>query len=194
MDKLLKQVILSMKIMGYNNFNPIGKTSEKWNHWITNFGPRTCFYCAKHNGKIFAKEAESVNIPVHINCNCELQSMLAISIGTATIERENGADNWIYLFNRLPTQYVTKEVARTMGWNSILGNLRKKIPNAVIGGDIYNNYNQKLPIVPGRIWYEADINYTGGYRNSHRILYSNDGLMFVTYDHYNTFYELVQKG
>ena len=42
----------------------------------------------------------------------------------------------------------------------------------------------------GRVWYEADINYTGGYRNTHRILYSNDGLIFVTYNHYETFYEV----
>ncbi len=39
----------------------------------------------------------------------------------------------------------------------------------------------------GRLWYEADFDYTGGYRNSCRFLYSNDGLMFVTYDHYATF-------
>lgn len=133
------------------------------------------------------------NIPVHLNCNCEANSILAVVIGTSTIEREAGADNCIYSFNRLPNKYITKKVAHTMGWNSILGNWRKKIPDAVIGGDIYNNYNKKLPTISGRIWYEADINYNGGYRNSHRIVYSNDGLMFVTYDHYNTFYELIQK-
>jgi hypothetical protein len=44
-----------------------------------------------------------------------------------------------------------------------------------------------------RIWYEADINYTSGYRGTERILYSNDGLIFVTYDHYQTFYEIQIK-
>ena len=39
-------------------------------------------------------------------------------------------------------------------------------------------------------WYEADINYTGGFRTHDRILYSNDGLIFVTYEHYQTFYEI----
>ena len=29
------------------------------------------------------------------------------------------------------------------------------------------------------------------YRTRHRILYSNDGLVFVTYDHYETFHEIV---
>jgi hypothetical protein len=42
----------------------------------------------------------------------------------------------------------------------------------------------------GRIWYEADINYDDGYRNHQRILYSNDGLIFVSYDHYQTYYEI----
>ena len=74
-----------------------------------------------------------------------------------------------------------------------MGNLRKAIPGASIGGNVYYDYGNKLPQKPGRVWYEADINYTGGYRNQHRIIYSNDGLMFATYDHYETFYELVQE-
>jgi len=51
--------------------------------------------------------------------------------------------------------------------------------------------NEHLPEKPGRIWYEADINYSGGYRNSERILYSNDGLIFITLDHYRTFIEII---
>ncbi|MBD9010701.1 MAG: hypothetical protein EGR16_10275 [Clostridiales bacterium] len=47
-----------------------------------------------------------------------------------------------------------------------------------------------LPAVPNRIWYEADINYEFGYRGTERILFSNDGLIFVTYDHYATFIEI----
>ena len=57
--------------------------------------------------------------------------------------------------------------------------------------NIYRNRNGHLPQADGRIWYEADINYTGSYRSRHRILYSNDGLIFVTYDHYETFAEIV---
>ena len=62
----------------------------------------------------------------------------------------------------------------------------------MIGGDIYENRNGKLPTENGRIWYEADINYSSGFRNTERILYSNDGLIFVTYDHYKTFYEITR--
>ena len=60
----------------------------------------------------------------------------------------------------------------------------------MIFGGLYNNDDEKLPNSDGRIWYEADINYIRGYRNSQRIIFSNDGLIFVTYDHYMTFYEI----
>ena len=42
-----------------------------------------------------------------------------------------------------------------------------------------------------RVWDEADINYKGGYRNKQRVVFSNDGLVFVTYDHYKTFMEII---
>ena len=67
--------------------------------------------------------------------------------------------------------------------------LTRGIKNIING--IYNNSNGHLPHAYGRIWYEADINYRTGKRNSQRIVWSNDGLVFVTYDHYETFYEVV---
>ena len=62
----------------------------------------------------------------------------------------------------------------------------------MIGGDIYRNNRELLPAKIGRTWHEADFDYLRGYRNSRRILYSNDGLIFVSYDHAKTFYELVR--
>lgn len=56
---------------------------------------------------------------------------------------------------------------------------------------IYKNEDKRLPHKTGRVWYEADINYYSGKRNKHRVLWSNDGLVFVTYDHYVTFYEII---
>ena len=50
----------------------------------------------------------------------------------------------------------------------------------------------KMPVALGRIWYEADFNYYEGRRNQHRIYFSNDGLIFVSYDHGRTdFYEII---
>ena len=50
----------------------------------------------------------------------------------------------------------------------------------------------KLPTKRNRTWYEADFDYDTDYRGEKRILYSNDGLIFVSYDHAKTFYELVR--
>lgn len=78
-----------------------------------------------------------------------------------------------------------------MGWIAFLGNLSEVAPGMMIGCDVYRNRNGHLPQAEGRIWYEADINYVEGHRTRHRILYSNDGLVFVTYDHYETLIEIV---
>ena len=99
-------------------------------------------------------------------------------------------DVYLSINGALPNNYITKKQAQKLGWINFLGNLGVVAPGKIIGGDIYYNRNGHLPESPGRIWYEADINYTGGYRNGHRLLYSNDGLLFVTYDHYRTFYEV----
>lgn len=61
----------------------------------------------------------------------------------------------------------------------------------MIGGDIFKNADEKLPVATNRVWREADFDYTNGFRNHKRVLYSNDGLIFATFDHYHTFYEIV---
>ena len=66
------------------------------------------------------------------------------------------------------------------------------LPGYMIGGDEFLNDKDKLPCALGRTWYEADIDYTYGKRNLKRVLYSNDGLVFVTEDHYQTFYEITR--
>lgn len=80
-----------------------------------------------------------------------------------------------------------------MGWDKKKGNLGEIARGKMIGGEIYFNDDKKLPEKYGRIWYEADVNYTGGYRNGERIVYSNDGLIFYTNNHYETFYEIVEE-
>ena len=72
-----------------------------------------------------------------------------------------------------------------------MGNLGEVCPGRMLIGGVYKNRNSHLPSKEGRIWYEADINYTSGFRGTERILFSNDGLIFVTYDHYLTFVEVV---
>ncbi len=111
-------------------------------------------------------------------------------VGTATKDGLSGVDAFIMYTGKLPNNYVTKDEAKNFGWKSKKGNLDKVLPQKSIGGDIFYNGEGKLPQKYDRIWYEADIDYISGYRNDSRILYSNDGLIFVTYDHYKTFYEI----
>ena len=105
---------------------------------------------------------------------------------------KNGADWWLYYKKRLPNGYITKEQAEKLGWKKRKGNLSRVAPGRVIGGDRYFNKNKKLPEKNGREWYEADVNYGSGYRKTDRIVYSNDGIVFYTKDHYKTFYEITK--
>lgn len=101
-----------------------------------------------------------------------------------------GADWYLKSYGKLPSYYITKENAEKLGYQSYLGNLSQVAPNRVLFKGIYQNKNEHLPTAPNRIWYEADINYNSGFRGAERILFSNDGLIFATYDHYATFVEI----
>ncbi|WP_438357566.1 ribonuclease domain-containing protein, partial [Bacillus pseudomycoides] len=90
----------------------------------------------------------------------------------------------------LPGNYITKEQAEALVWNNRAGNLHEVAPGKSIGGDIFENRKNQLPNATGGKWYEADINYLSGYRGNDRIVYSNDGLIYKTSDHYKTFTQI----
>lgn len=191
MDTGLLTAMLFLQLLGIQGFNPQTTTSSRWISWTTNFGPGTCVYCANEHGKIYEIYfPPQIQPPVHERCNCILDAMTAIFAGTATIDGKGGADYFVKHYSCLPNNYLSKATAKGFGWKNYKGNLRDIAPDAIIGGDVFWNDKGKLPVAPGRVWYEADINYTGGYRNTHRLIYSNDGLVFVTYDHYQTFYPI----
>jgi hypothetical protein len=94
--------------------------------------------------------------------------------------------SYLRTHGELPNYYLTKREAATQGWVPSEGNLGEVLPGMMIGGDIFGNSERLLPAKKGRVWREADFDYKEGTRNAKRILYSNDGLIFVTYDHYKT--------
>lgn len=94
---------------------------------------------------------------------------------------------YLYVFRELPPNFITKDEAYDLGWSSKKGNLWDVAYGLVIGGDEFGNREGLLPEARGRQWYECDINYEGGYRGSERILFSSDGLIYVTFDHYESF-------
>ena len=100
---------------------------------------------------------------------------------------------YIHLYGKLPGNYITKNKAKDLGWESSKGNLWDVAHGKSIGGDRYYNNDDQLPEVKGRKYYECDINYNGGYRGGERIVFSNDGLIYYTGNHYNSF-ELLYGG
>lgn len=97
---------------------------------------------------------------------------------------------YIHIYQRLPGNYITKSEARELGWDSAAGNLWEVTDSLSIGGDRFYNREGLLPDAPGRVWYECDVNYNGGHRGPERLIYSNDGLIYYTDDHYQTFTRL----
>lgn len=97
---------------------------------------------------------------------------------------------YIHTFRRLPDNFIRKSEASKLGWEPSEGNLWEVTDRKSIGGDRFGNREGLLPDKEGRQYYEADINYEGGYRGAERIVYSNDGLIYYTSDHYDTFFLL----
>ena len=85
----------------------------------------------------------------------------------------------------LPPRYVTKHMARSRGWRG--GGLCEVWAGRVIGGDVFHNFARGLPVAPGRIYREADLDATCNNRGAKRLIFSSDGLIVVTVDHYNSF-------
>jgi len=129
---------------------------------------------------------------MHPNCRCEIETLDAMYAGTATMKGNDGADYHLAYNGELPDYYITtKEATDSYGYRKGQNTVGGKAPGKMLGGDIYENKNGHLPSAQERTWYEADINYIGGKRNNERIVYSSDGLVFVTYDHYKTFIEII---
>ena len=102
---------------------------------------------------------------------------------------------YLRAFHKLPSNYISKRDAQNLGWS---GNGSDSIwtyaPGKSIGGSRFGNYEGSLPDKEGRRWYECDIDYNGKSRGIKRIVYSSDGLIYYTEDHYNTFEDITEPG
>lgn len=175
-----------------DRFEPITVPSKKYKTWRAYLDMNTCFECADNHGRVFDIKDITVQLPpLHPRCRCKLKDMEAIEAGSATNNGLNGADIQLKHNGKLPDYYVSSTFLEELGWEQG-ARPSQFAPGKMLGGNTYSNRDGRLPVKPGRVWYEADINYTVGRRNLHRIVWSNDGLIFVTYDHYHTFYEIIQ--
>ncbi len=94
---------------------------------------------------------------------------------------------YLHLYGELPENFITKNEARKLGWESSEGNLWEVAPGMSIGGDHFGNYEG---ILPDGDYRECDVNFDGGYRGAERIIYGEDGSIYYTDDHYKTFTQL----
>lgn len=93
---------------------------------------------------------------------------------------------YLHLYAHLPQNFITKKDARALGWNG--GGLDDYADGKCIGGDRFGNYEGLLPDTPGREYHECDIDTLHAVsRGAKRIVYSNDGLIYYTEDHYESF-------
>ena len=104
--------------------------------------------------------------------------------GTYTSKEEVAA--YIHIYGHLPDNYISKKEAQELGWEG--GSLEPYAPGKSIGGSYFGNYEGLLPEADGRTYTECDIDTQGkDSRGAKRIVFSNDGLIYYTEDHYNSF-------
>lgn len=89
---------------------------------------------------------------------------------------------YLHIYGRLPSNFITKKQAQKLGWEG--GDLWKFAKGKSIGGDHFGNYEG---VLPDRDYRECDIDYHGGKRSGKRLVFSEDGFIYYTDDHYESF-------
>ena len=172
-------------------YSPPTQESRNYKNWVATLDLKTCPKCRSRHGQIYQMdETPDTEPPFHPNCRCKIKSMEAVIAGEGTKDGQNGADYWMKYIADLPDYYITRDELLSLGWEK--GKSPAKFaPGKMVTMGMYRNDDNRLPQISGRVWYEAGINYYSGRRNGHRLLWSNDGLLFVTYNHYETFLEII---
>lgn len=102
-----------------------------------------------------------------------------------SITEETMVISYVKQNHELPEYYITKNEAKKLGWNPSKGNLCDVLPGKAIGGDHFGNREGKLP--KGQKYFEADVNYNCGNRNADRIIFTKNGDVYLTKNHYKSF-------
>lgn len=97
---------------------------------------------------------------------------------------------YLHTYGKLPKNFISKKEAEEQSFRFGEGDFGEAFPGMSVGGSRFGNYEGQLPEKAGRRYYECDIDYQGGRRNAKRLVYSNDGLIFYTDDHYKSFTQL----
>ena len=134
-------------------------------------------------GGFDAAPPETTTLP---SASTSVQSGDALLDFTGSYTTKKDVALYIHQYGMLPGNFITKAEARKLGWEG--GSVEPYAPGKCIGGDRFGNNEGLLPNAPGRIWTECDIDTLGGSsRGAKRIVFSNDGLIYYTDDHYESF-------
>ncbi len=103
--------------------------------------------------------------------------------GSYTTKEDVSLYLWVY--GELPDNFMTKKEAQKLGWSG--GALEPYAPGCCIGGDRFGNYEGVLPEEDGVTYTECDIDTMGKKRGAKRLVFSSDGYIYYTADHYESF-------
>lgn len=135
----------------------------------------------EENPKIDESSQESDDIP-HQTTSDEDSELQEDGVYTSRDE----VAQYIFTYGHLPSNFITKKEAKALGWEG--GSLEPYAPGKCIGGSRFGNYEGLLPEKEGRVYTECDIDTLGSdRRGAKRIVFSNDGLIYYTEDHYESF-------
>ena len=154
---------------------------------------------------VYASQEAWPNSNQNNNHNSQTQVATSESIQEATQQTNTATDQiqisedgaytspeevaaYIDEFDKLPENFISKSEAEDLGWVSSEGNLWEVAEGMSIGGDYFGNYEGLLPEEDE--YREADVNYDGGFRGAERIIFSDDGDIYYTDDHYESFEQL----
>ena len=141
--------------------------------------------------KTLSESPASSNIEDYSSTADEPEDALICALPAApdehgTYDSKDDVALFIHTYGHLPDNYITKQQAEDAGWSG--GSVEKYCPGKCIGGSRFGNFEGLLPDKDGRTWTECDINTLGASsRGAERIVFSNDGLIYYTPDHYESF-------
>ncbi len=159
----------------------------------------TLFGCENDDGALGTGQTESVEQTEDVSDASLDESETQETRSETTAIDENGVyttkeDVALYLhtYGVLPSNFMTKKEARQLGWSG--GGLDDYADGMCIGGDSFGNYEGVLPDRAGIKYHECDINTLhADSRGAERLVYSTDGYIYYTSDHYESF-ELLYEG
>ena len=129
--------------------------------------------------------SQKMEVPKSENQSQESYSENSNTNSIQQLTNENQVIDYVKSNHHLPDFYITKSEAKRQGWTPSQGNLCDMLPGKAIGGDRFSNREKQLP--KGEQYYEADVNYNCGNRNADRIIFTKNGDVWLTKNHYKTF-------